>query len=41
MIALASGPVAGRSGALSGPHGGYLVLVELQEVVGGGDQSPL
>src|SRR5664280_2595687 len=27
--------------AFSGPHRGELVLVELQEVVGGGDQSPL
>jgi hypothetical protein len=31
-------PIA-RSDAFSGRCGGYLVLVELEEVVGGGDQS--
>ena len=30
-----------RLWAFSGPRDGYLVLVELQEVVGSGDQSPL
>ena len=41
MVALAIGRVAGGLGAFSGSREGYLVLVELQEVVGGGDQSPL
>jgi hypothetical protein len=37
MVALAITGVAGGLGAPSGSREGYLVLVELQEVVGGGD----
>ena len=37
-FALVAGLIA--AWGLSGPGGGYLVLVELERVVGGGDQSP-